>query len=79
MMIDVRLLRAARVLLGWSQADLAEKAGLARNSVVRLEDGTTDPRRSTLVAIQKVLEEGGVEFLPKEGGKGQGLRLLDDS
>ena len=38
-MITIEQLRAARGLLGWSQSELAERAGLSLPTVKRLEAG----------------------------------------
>jgi|AGTN01.3.fsa_nt_gi Predicted transcriptional regulator with C-terminal CBS domains len=74
-MISERQIRAARALLGWSQQDLADKAILSLNAVKRLEAGRGDPRLSTVMAVKRALENGGIEFLPAAGEKGEGLRL----
>lgn len=49
----VKTLRRAQ---GWSQAVLAEKAGLAREYVARLELGQHDPSLSTIVKLAKALK-----------------------
>lgn len=71
----VRLFRAARVLLGWSQDELADRAGVGRTTLYKLEGGSTDVRFQTVVAVQKVLEEGGIEFVPGDDTHGPGLRV----
>lgn len=73
-MISPRQIRAARALLNWTQQDLADKAIVSLNAVVRLEKGTADTRTSTLVAIQAALTKAGIEFLPNSD-KGEGVRL----
>jgi transcriptional regulator with XRE-family HTH domain len=45
-----------------SQIELAERAGLSKTALANIEVGLTDPRASTLVAIQRALEEAGAEF-----------------
>jgi transcriptional regulator with XRE-family HTH domain len=56
-------LRAARAVLGWSMTDLAERAGVHRNTVFRLEnDGQSYSHAAA--AIVRALEEAGVEFTP---------------
>ena len=52
-MITREQIRAARGLLGWTQAELAKAAGLSEVAVKNLERGRTDPRASTLIAIKK--------------------------
>ena len=63
-LIEPKLLAAARVLSGLSQAELAGEAGVHRNAVQRIESGA-DLRTSTLKALLDVLERHGVEFVAK--------------
>jgi transcriptional regulator with XRE-family HTH domain len=44
-------IRSARRLLGLRQADLAARAGIAKESLTRIERGRTDPQESTLEAL----------------------------
>ena len=77
MMILIEQLRAARSLLGWSQTELAEHAGLSLPTVKRVEresgDGpnVSDEAREKL---RKALEKAGIEFIAENGG-GAGVRL----
>ena len=75
LLIGIEQLRAARALLGWSQTELAEKAGLSLPTVKRVETAN-GPRVSDAAryALQRALESGGVEFIDENGG-GPGLRL----
>lgn len=75
MIRDVRILRGARSALGLTQADLAERSGVSRNTIARLEDNLTDPRRSTLFVLQKALENEGVIFLPETEDASEGFRI----
>lgn len=67
-------IRAARALLGWKQTDLAKASGVSEMSVKNIERGATDPRASTLKALQEALEKAGVVFLDdgqnRDGGPG---------
>jgi transcriptional regulator with XRE-family HTH domain len=74
-LISVEQLRAARGLLGWSQSELATRAGLSLPTVKRLE-GSFGPRVSddARTKLQKALEAAGVEFIDENGG-GRGVRL----
>jgi predicted transcriptional regulator len=74
-MITARQLRAARKLLGWSQRTLAGKADVALNAIGRLERGDVDPRRGTLISIEKAFARAGVEFIPAGGRQGEGVRI----
>ncbi len=62
MALDPRLLAAARVLTGLSQAELAQEAGVHRNALQRIEAGS-DVRLSTLTALMDALLRHGVEIL----------------
>lgn len=58
-------IRAARALLGWTAADLAQKAGLPYVTVQRLDaaKGTVKGRYETVAAIRRAIEDAGVAFL----------------
>jgi transcriptional regulator with XRE-family HTH domain len=73
-MITPEQSRAARGLLGWSQQELADKAGVGIVTVHQLETGTSRPRRATLDVIRRAFERAGVEFIDENGG-GPGVRL----
>lgn len=73
-MITARQIRAARALLGWSQQELADRAIVSTNAVIRLERGQVDSRTSTVMAVQRALSKGGIEFIPADV-KGEGVRL----
>ena len=49
-------LAQARKAAGLTQAELAERAGLSRMTVQRLEGGNLDPRLSTLQQLARVLD-----------------------
>jgi transcriptional regulator with XRE-family HTH domain len=67
MMITPRQIRAARVLLGWSQRQLADRAVVSVSTVKLIERALVHPRTDTVEAIERALERGGVQFLPGEG------------
>ncbi|TGT35702.1 helix-turn-helix domain-containing protein [Mesorhizobium sp. M8A.F.Ca.ET.165.01.1.1] len=77
-MIRPEQIRGARAMLGLTQADLAKRAGLSTTGLNNVESGGTDPKASTLRAIQAALEAAGVEFIPENGG-GAGVRLRKTS
>jgi predicted transcriptional regulator len=66
--------RAARALLGWSQQQLADEAGVGIVTIHQLEAGTSQPRRATADVVVRALEAAGVEFIDENGG-GPGVRL----
>ncbi len=63
----------ARAGLGLSVRQLAEKARVSTNTISRLEAGE-ELKPRTVEAIQRALEEAGVEFIAENGG-GAGVRL----
>ncbi len=74
-MISVAQIRAARALLGLTQKDLAEMAGVSLGTLNNIERGTQgDPKLSTMKAVQKALETAGVEFTDERTG-GVGVRF----
>jgi transcriptional regulator with XRE-family HTH domain len=74
LMITAEQCRAARGLLDWSQAELADRAGVGIVTVRQFEAGAHEPRRATLDVIKRAFESAGVEFIDQNGG-GPGLRL----
>ena len=71
--------RAARALLGWSQRELAARAGVAEATVTQFERGARSPSRAVAWAMRSALEAGGVEFIAAGDssavGGGEGVRL----
>lgn len=55
-------IRAGRSALNWSQADLAERAGVSMPTVARIEATLISPKVHTLGKLFAALEEGGVAF-----------------
>jgi transcriptional regulator with XRE-family HTH domain len=75
--ISIRQIKAARSLLGWSQDDLAERSGVSKPTIGRLEsqDGQAlGGRAETGDALVAALEKAGVEFIAENGG-GAGVRM----
>jgi transcriptional regulator with XRE-family HTH domain len=73
-MINAPQLRAARGLLGWSQAEVAKAASVGLSTVRNFETGQSTPIANNLAAIRAALEAAGVEFIAENGG-GPGVRL----
>jgi hypothetical protein len=69
-------IRAARALVRWSAAELAEASALGANTIRRAEvaDGETPLTTANDQAIRRALEAAGVEFIDENGG-GPGVRL----
>jgi transcriptional regulator with XRE-family HTH domain len=62
----------ARAAVRWGVRELAAKAGVAANTVARIENGA-DAKQSTMDALQRALESAGVEFT---NGDRPGVRLI---
>lgn len=68
-MPTIAQIRAARALLDWSQADLADKAGLSQTGIARIENGTNRPNTSTLEKISTAFDTNDIEFIGETGVK----------
>jgi len=64
---------AARDLLGLTQAELAEAAGVSDMTIANYETGKHEPQRGTVEKILAELERRGIEFT---NGTGIGIRLV---
>lgn len=73
-MITPQQIRGARAMLGLTQAELAERAGISKTGLNNIEGGATDPKASTLKTIRAALEAAGAIFVA-ENGEGPGVRL----
>lgn len=63
---------AARALADLTVDELARRAGLSRDAIMKIEAGTVQPREGTIADITKALAAAGVEFTEK------GARWIDD-
>jgi transcriptional regulator with XRE-family HTH domain len=67
--------RAARSLIGLSQAELAARAKVSVVTLRNYEIGVTEaPSHATWLRIKRALEQAGVVFID-ENGMGPGVRL----
>ncbi len=55
-------IKAGRTVLGWSQTELARRAGIARPTVARIESFSMQPKLDTAERIKDALRKSGVEF-----------------
>jgi transcriptional regulator with XRE-family HTH domain len=77
-MVEAAQVRAARALIGWSQAKLAETAGVSVSTINEFETGAPDQfAEEALDKMRATLEAAGVVFLPKDDGGGIGVRLRE--
>jgi hypothetical protein len=69
-------IRAARSLIRWSAGDLAGHSSLSVATIRRAEltDDETSMTAANDLAVRRVLEAAGVEFIDENGG-GPGVRL----
>jgi transcriptional regulator with XRE-family HTH domain len=67
--------RAARALLGWSQAELAEASGVATKTIADFEREERVPYERTLNDIRDALEIAAIEFT---NGDNPGVRRRGD-
>ena len=71
-------IRAARHLVGLSQADIATRTGLSLPTIKRVEsDRTVSVSMEAAAAVRTALEAAGVIFV-EENGEGPGVRLRKD-
>ena len=66
-MITARQCRAARGLIGYTQAELAEAAGLSKTGLNNFESGKSSIKTSTQGLLKSALENLGVIFTEDEG------------
>lgn len=74
-MITVPQIKAARAMLDMRQSDLSAQAKISIGTLNNIERGVqTDPKISTMRAIQSALETAGIEFIERNG-EGVGIAL----
>ncbi len=78
-MFNPEQLRAARALLKWTREDLAEAAGVSAIAIKTFEQGASDPRQSTLIALRGALSKAGVVFLDESDAHGPGVAFRSQS
>jgi ribosome-binding protein aMBF1 (putative translation factor) len=60
--ITAEQVNKARWLVGWSERDLAARAGVSTSSVRSFEAGIRTPTEWCAATIRKALEAGGIKF-----------------
>jgi transcriptional regulator with XRE-family HTH domain len=60
--------RMARAALGWSQAELGRFLGMSQRAIHRIEQGHSEPRRTTLLAIETLLRKAGFRIEDRGDG-----------
>lgn len=69
--------RAARGLLGWTQAALAAQAGVSRSTVRGFENGRHELHRASAAVIRGALETAGLILIDADDQAGVGVRLRE--
>lgn len=59
-----------------SQRELAAAADVSLSAIQDFETGLRSPRKATVAALRRALEEAGIIFIAVNGG-GQGVRLRE--
>jgi DNA-binding XRE family transcriptional regulator len=59
--------KMARAALGWNVRDLARRAHISANTVVRFENEQHEPNATTVFGIKQAFEAAGVRF-SEDGG-----------
>ncbi len=72
--VSVDQLKAARALLNWSQADLAQKSGYSLPTINNIERGQYEAHPNTMDNIIQTFEQEGIQFLD-----GPGVRIDNSS
>ena len=74
-MVTPEQCRAARAWLGWTQAQLAERASVGISTIKDFEGKSRTPIQNNHSAIQRTLEEAGLQFLFDAKDKAVGVAL----
>ncbi len=69
--------RAARAWLGWSQGELAKRAGVGISTVQDFERGLRTPIANNIAAMRRAIETEGILLLFDETGQGAGIARQD--
>lgn len=75
---ETALLRAARALLGLRQEELAQRAGVTRQIVLRIEKGDLGVSRRSAMQVKHALIAAGVVFIPPTADWPAGVGLRRD-
>jgi transcriptional regulator with XRE-family HTH domain len=62
MLLTKEVLKAARALLGWTQQELADEAGLHHGTLSRFESEIS-MHEETIAKIAAAIKRGGIEFV----------------
>jgi len=65
--------RAARGWLGWTQQELARRAGVGLSTVRDFEKGERTPIAQNLAAMRRAVEAAGIQLVFSESGEPSGI------
>src|SRR5690349_22352144 len=60
--------RMARAALGWSQAEFGRFLGMSQRAIHWIEQGHSEPRRTTLLALETLLRKAGFRIEDRSDG-----------
>ena len=69
--------RAARAWLGWSQAEMANRASVSLRTVQAFERGESSPLFTNITAMRRAVEEAGIELIFDRTGTAAGILRRD--
>ena len=79
MLRSIRLLVAGRALANMTQTDLASAANIALSVLQAIEQGKSDPKLSTVLALLDALKAQGVELLNSSDSVAWGVYVVPGS
>lgn len=68
------IIKAARISAGLSQDEIAELAGVSRDTIQKLEQESASVRRKLYARVITTLESAGISWLPSNESEGEGFR-----
>jgi transcriptional regulator with XRE-family HTH domain len=69
--------RAARAWLGWSQLELAKRAGVSLSTVQDFERGQRTPIANNIAAMRRTIEAAGIRLVFDKNGAAAGILRQD--
>ena len=62
-MLSSNLCKTARTLLNWEQDKLSQLSGLSKQTISNFESGRNIPQKSSLMLLEKIFKDYGIEFV----------------
>jgi len=75
MHITPKQIRLARIALDWTQAEFAKRAGVSKDTILKIEKEHSEPQQITYRKVIDVLRQGGIEFLENNGIRERGTHV----